>query len=75
MTLVVHWSGGVRLLYTSVQNPWTTSIIASPPFCSASAVMAASSPAALSSFSSFSSFSDESSLDDSRFSSLFVSRK
>ena len=31
MTLVVHWLGGVRLLYTSVQNPQTTSIIVSPP--------------------------------------------
>ena len=44
MTLVVHWLGGVRLLYTVALDYAT---IASPPFWSATAVIALSSPAAL----------------------------
>ena len=30
MTLVIHWSGGVRFEYTSAQKQWITSAIASP---------------------------------------------
>ena len=45
MTLVVHWLGGSRVLYTSEQNPWTMLARVSPPYRSASAVIAQSSPA------------------------------
>ena len=47
MTLVIHWSGGVRFEYTSAQKQWITSAIASPPPWRASAVIAQSSPTAL----------------------------
>ena len=47
MTLVIHWSGGVRFEYTSAQKQWITSAIASPPPWRASAVIAQSIPATL----------------------------
>ena len=48
MTLVIHWLGGMRLVYTSAQKPWTMSTtIVSPPFWRAAAVITLSSPAAL----------------------------